>query len=968
MSQPITDAIAWLKQKLRQSKTQYKPWGRQIIDAIDTDDCCVISEIFSPMKYRFKRPKKMDKNGNLKEDKEEKPRDINCQVKHNDGYDGHVWTPWIHNFTGDTALHMSIKQKKINCTCMLLILDARYDIKNYKGLTSADLCLHVYGCTIEVFKKEAFRTLLKSMPPDKIDLIPIRIPFKLNSRIMDVSKEATSLMWEGRSVFTALPKSVGFSNIKPGGPRLWQQRIDYLSRKPYMINIFTGLTRRLNDEEYKIYCQDFERLEIVDVARLEYEEKIKATNIENMRKIKEKHEQNRINRENLYKINTQAKLLEDEKKKNNLKKQQEEEKKIKEEEDDRERIKELDSSDKKKVDEDFDVTSKKEENVNTNLVIDEKINSNDGNKNNDEIKLNDDNGENNEENKEKIKEETKEKKEDRRKKKRDDKIQEEKNKNIIKVEPKKVLTFKEMEEEKKLAAEKLHKIEVERIRLEYLEIAEEKERQEEAERVRLATRKFLYVHKITGQKLSECPIYFEDDEADGYEELIKLRNIENENKLNQFNKNAKLRADRDYEIATGISLNPGAKGAGDVWGNGTITDIVRTIKSQNLRFRKMEQLDALRKSGLSLLTEAKIGMEEVQFGVPMDTSLSDKIIDSLPQLQGLKKLKFTRIRNLRNYNSEIDMEKEEIDYPIRLITKLSTRSNMKYMNIGDPGLSSLNNVLTKNKTIHTICLTGARVTSESVCLLAANLHQILSLTYLDLSNNSICDKGCIALAIALCPSMKSLIEAKKKVQYVKSNAILSGIKIIDKVNSIEENSNEQLEKIPGKKRAGIAIISKMLPPLKTLSLMGNRISHNGADIIVETTYNKECKLSYLSVARNKLSEDEVDSLIIKSNKMKKNLVKLLYVEKMKEIQNKKIRNKKQPISLVESSNNSSNKSIAHFDDDDSNYDNDENYGDISLIASQKELNSASRVSSFLDKTSINDANITSMDGYKDVII
>jgi hypothetical protein len=953
MTQPITDAIVWLKQKLRQSKTQYKPWGRQIIDAIDLDDCCVLSEIFSPIKYRFKRPKQMDKNGKLREDKEEQPRDINCQVKHNDGYDGHIWTPWIHNFTGDTALHISIKQKKINCTCMLLILDARYDIKNYKGITSADLCFHVYGCTIEHFKNESFRTLLKSMPPDKIDLIPIRIPFKLNSRIADVNKEATSLMWAGRSVFTNAPKSIGFSKIKPGGSRLWQEKVDYLSRKPYMLNIFTGQTRRLNEEEYKIYCQDFERLEIVDVNRLEFEEKNLAKNNENMRKIKEKHEQNRLNRENLYKnkaiieADDAAKLLEDE---------------------------------KKADDDEFDTTSKKDEenSIYSNVVKDEEEKSNDENKIDDSTKLNGVKEENIKEDKEKEvniienkekeetskedkeneetskedkeneetskedkakeetstednekedkeKEETSKERDARSKKKRDEKNK----KNPVK-EIKKKLTFKEMEEEKKIEAERLHAEQVERIRLEYLEISEEEDRQAEVEKQRLSSRKFLYKHKRTGEKSSECPKYFEDDEDECYEEMIKLRKLENEKKLLEYNKNEKLRSARDFEMATGISLNPGAKGAGDVWANGTITDIVRTLKAQNLRFRKMEQLDALRKSGLSLLTEAKIGMDEVQFGVPMDSSLSDKIIDSLPQLQGLKKLKFTRIRNLRKYNTEIDMEKDEIDFPVRLITELSTRNNMKYMDIGDTGLSSLSNVLTKNKTIQTICLTGARVTSESVCILAANLSQILSLTYLDLSQNAICDKGCIALAIALCPSMKSSIESRKKTEYIKSNSILSGVKIDNKIIPSEDNIGKlQEQEKSGRKRAGKSIISKYLPPLKTLSLMGNRISHNGAEIIVEATHNRECKLSFLSIARNKLSEEEIDSLSIKSNQLKNKLIKLLNAEKT-EFDNKNILNKKHSNINVESSNDESNKSIVHFEND---MDEDNGDVDISLVPS-----------------------------------
>jgi len=70
-----------LLQDLRFSKSSYNPWGRQIIRAIDGDDCLALIHVF-------------ETQGNL-------GAEVNAQVS--DHYGGHVWTANIHNFVGDTG-------------------------------------------------------------------------------------------------------------------------------------------------------------------------------------------------------------------------------------------------------------------------------------------------------------------------------------------------------------------------------------------------------------------------------------------------------------------------------------------------------------------------------------------------------------------------------------------------------------------------------------------------------------------------------------------------------------------------------------------------------------------------------------------------------------------------------------------------------------------------------------------------
>ena len=95
---------------------------------------------------------------------------------------------------------------------------------------------------------------------------------------------------------------------------------------------------------------------------------------------------------------------------------------------------------------------------------------------------------------------------------------------------------------------------------------------------------------------------------------------------------------------------------------------------------------------------------------------------------------------------------------LREIETLSTRSNLKYMRIGDDGASDLAAALDGDMTIREVCLAGARISSRGLQEFAATMPRMLALRVLDLSNNLICNKGADVLAAALpqCRRLESL--------------------------------------------------------------------------------------------------------------------------------------------------------------------------------------------------------------------
>lgn len=57
--------------------------------------------------------------------------------------------------TGDTALHLAIKQQKVNCMHALLVLGADPTVRNNDGLDANDIALDVLGTTLQALRLES---------------------------------------------------------------------------------------------------------------------------------------------------------------------------------------------------------------------------------------------------------------------------------------------------------------------------------------------------------------------------------------------------------------------------------------------------------------------------------------------------------------------------------------------------------------------------------------------------------------------------------------------------------------------------------------------------------------------------------------------------------------------------------------------------------------------------------------------
>lgn len=72
-------------------------------------------------------------------------------------YGGYAWTEWIHQYYGDTALHLAIKWKRHRAVKALLSLKADWTIPNEAGHTAATLAFALYGKDMATLKLEQER-------------------------------------------------------------------------------------------------------------------------------------------------------------------------------------------------------------------------------------------------------------------------------------------------------------------------------------------------------------------------------------------------------------------------------------------------------------------------------------------------------------------------------------------------------------------------------------------------------------------------------------------------------------------------------------------------------------------------------------------------------------------------------------------------------------------------------------------
>ena len=110
-------------------------WGKEVIRAIDEEDIIRLIQVFKRKAYLGV--------------------DID-QVVDENGYGGYCWTAWIHKFRGDTATHISVKQKKLYALSTLLIMEPDLTILNDEGDSVNDLCLKILGKRVIDLKIDAY--------------------------------------------------------------------------------------------------------------------------------------------------------------------------------------------------------------------------------------------------------------------------------------------------------------------------------------------------------------------------------------------------------------------------------------------------------------------------------------------------------------------------------------------------------------------------------------------------------------------------------------------------------------------------------------------------------------------------------------------------------------------------------------------------------------------------------------------
>lgn len=167
----------WLDIEFNHAKYTKNLWGRSVIQAIDMDNCI---ELYNCM---HRTTEKIDTQMTLL------------------GYDQYLWTSSVHKYLGDTALHLAMRQRKMMCVHMLLILKAKTDINNAAGISAESLSLTLFGTTIKNLEYEAYKFILNRINFKDIPKLPDSFRYR------HIEKEAWKLMEDGRILYSELPTS-----------------------------------------------------------------------------------------------------------------------------------------------------------------------------------------------------------------------------------------------------------------------------------------------------------------------------------------------------------------------------------------------------------------------------------------------------------------------------------------------------------------------------------------------------------------------------------------------------------------------------------------------------------------------------------------------------------------------------------------------------------------------------------------
>lgn len=200
----------WLRIELSHAKFSYshsssgRHWGRAVIRSIDLDDSIMLHSSLTMQQVGESTGAATAGAAVRSSDQHQLIADrINTQVDCL-GYAEYLWTASIHRFLGDTALHLAVRQRKMRCVHMLLLLEADVHIKNEADETAHLMVAALLHTTVRELRFEAVRFILRNTPVKDIGMFPNMH----HLRFQRIEKEAWDLMKAGRIMYSAPPSSL----------------------------------------------------------------------------------------------------------------------------------------------------------------------------------------------------------------------------------------------------------------------------------------------------------------------------------------------------------------------------------------------------------------------------------------------------------------------------------------------------------------------------------------------------------------------------------------------------------------------------------------------------------------------------------------------------------------------------------------------------------------------------------------
>lgn len=162
----VDSTVNWIEEELRFAKSKSRnsecSWGRQVVLAISKNDSVGLLKIFN----KHEDKKNLATHLNVPNINEQ------CTIT---GYADYMWTPLIHKFVGDTAIHLACKQGRETCVSVLLLLGADCNITNKNGESAHLLSLKYLNKSIENIEFDSLRNFFSNTHTTFHELCPLAL-------------------------------------------------------------------------------------------------------------------------------------------------------------------------------------------------------------------------------------------------------------------------------------------------------------------------------------------------------------------------------------------------------------------------------------------------------------------------------------------------------------------------------------------------------------------------------------------------------------------------------------------------------------------------------------------------------------------------------------------------------------------------------------------------------------------------